>query len=47
MPDAWEAEHGLNPADGSDAWRDRDGDGWPNLEEYLAARHDERAAAAQ
>lgn len=36
MPDAWEAERGLDPADPSDAWADRDGDGWPNLDEYLA-----------
>jgi len=35
MPDAWEAAHGLDPrkADGA---LDRDGDGWTNLEDYLA-----------
>ena len=35
MPDAWEKAHGLNPkkADGA---LDRNGDGWTNLEDYLA-----------
>lgn len=36
MPDAWERARGLDPSDADDAWADRDGDGWPNLEEYLA-----------
>jgi len=37
MPDAWEAERsGLDPYDMGDAWLDRDGDGWSNLEEYLS-----------
>ena len=35
MPDAWEAEHGLDSADASDGAKDRDGDGYTNLEEYL------------
>ena len=35
MPGAWEAEHGFDPADGSDGPEDRDGDGYTNLEEYL------------
>jgi len=35
MPDSWEEAAGLNPEDASDAWQDRDGDGYPNLEEYL------------
>jgi hypothetical protein len=35
MPDAWEMERGLNPLDASDAGKDRDGDGYANLEEYL------------
>ena len=35
MPDSWEAEHGLDPANGSDHADDRDGDGYSNLEEYL------------
>jgi len=47
MPDAWETKHGLNPADRTDAWSDRDGDGLLNLEEYLAARHNELLAAAE
>jgi len=35
MADAWEAQHGLNPRDASDAHQDRDGDGYTNLEEFL------------
>lgn len=35
MPDAWEKAHGLNPKDASDGPKDRDGDGYTNLEEYL------------
>ena len=35
MPDAWEKAHGLNPRDASDAARDRDGDGYTNIEEYI------------
>jgi hypothetical protein len=37
MSDAWEqSQDGLDP-DRFDAWEDRDGDGWANLEEYLGA----------
>lgn len=36
MPDEWEKRYGLNPNDASDANADRDGDGFTNLEEYLA-----------
>ena len=36
MPDAWEKRYGLNPNDASDANADADGDGFTNLEEYLA-----------
>lgn len=36
MPDEWENKHGLNPKDPSDAAKDADGDGFTNLEEYLA-----------
>jgi hypothetical protein len=35
MPDAWEKKQGLNPGDAEDRNRDRDGDGFTNLEEYL------------
>jgi len=34
MDDAWEIEHGLDPADPGDAGTDADGDGLTNLEEY-------------
>jgi hypothetical protein len=34
IPDEWEIQHGLSPADGSDASSDPDGDGLPNLAEY-------------
>jgi len=35
MPDTWETERELNPNDASDGARDRDGDGYTNLEEYV------------
>lgn len=35
MPDAWEREHGLDSADPTDGPRDRDGDGYTNLEEHI------------
>ena len=35
MPDEWERENGLNPEDAADRNSDRDGDGYPNLENYL------------
>jgi pectate lyase len=34
MPDAWETDHGLDPAR-ADGAGDRDGDGYTNVEEYL------------
>ena len=34
MPDAWETEHGLKP-NKDDHLDDADGDGYPNLEEFL------------
>jgi len=37
MPDAWEREYRLNPADADDHRADADGDGYTNLEEYLNA----------
>jgi hypothetical protein len=43
MPDAWESAHGFNPkkADGAS---DRNGDGWTNLEDYLAEAAQRRAS---
>jgi pectate lyase len=35
MPDEWEKQHGLDPKDISDGAKDRDGDGYTNVEEYL------------
>jgi len=37
MADDWENAHGLNPHR-FDAWGDRNGDGWTNLDEFLDAR---------
>ena len=36
MLDKWEIEHGLNPADPTDAAKDPDGDGFTNIEEFNA-----------
>jgi len=35
MPDEWEKKHGLNPKDATDASKDRDKDGYTNIEEFL------------
>lgn len=35
MPDDWEKAHDLNPDDASDAAKDRDDDGYTNIEEYV------------
>jgi len=35
MPDSWETARSLNPNDSSDAFTDRNGDGYVNLEEYI------------
>ncbi len=35
MPDTWETTHGLNPKDATDASKDRDKDGYTNIEEFL------------
>lgn len=34
MPDAWETQYGLNPNDPTDAAKDKDGDGYSNLDEF-------------
>ena len=36
LPNEWEVKFGLNPNDPSDAKKDLDGDGFTNLEEFLA-----------
>ena len=35
MPDAWEKVRNLNPNNATDGPKDRDGDGYTNIEEYL------------
>ena len=35
MPDAWEKRYGFNPKDPTDGPKDRDGDGYTNVEEFL------------
>jgi len=35
MPDAWEKKRGLDPNDASDGAKDRDKDGYTNVEEYI------------
>lgn len=35
MPDVWENKFGFDPKDGSDNSKDKDNDGYTNLEEYL------------
>ncbi len=47
MPDAWETEHGLDPADAADGAADADGDGYTNIEEYLNATDPGAAEAGQ
>jgi hypothetical protein len=36
MPDDWERRHRFDPSDAADGNRDRDGDGYTNVEEWLA-----------
>ena len=35
MPDSWETAHKLNTHDAADAVKDRDGDGYTNIEEFI------------
>ncbi len=35
MPDDWEKQHGLDPADPADAGGDRNGDGYTHIEEFI------------
>lgn len=35
LPDAWETRHGLDPRNPADATRDRNGDGYANIEDYI------------
>ncbi len=35
MPDEWEKRYGLDPRDASNASKDKDSDGYTNIEEYL------------
>jgi hypothetical protein len=35
IPDDWERQARLDPLDAADALRDADGNGWPDLEDYL------------
>jgi hypothetical protein len=46
MPDQWESKAGLNANDSLDAAKDRDGDGYTNIEEYLSALDRPRQATA-
>ncbi len=46
IPDDWEVAHNLNPQDASDAARDDDGDGFTNLEEYIAGTDPVNPASA-
>ncbi|MGB1261213.1 MAG: type VI secretion system tube protein Hcp [Akkermansiaceae bacterium] len=39
MPNNWETAYGLNPESAADATGDPDGDGFTNLQEYIAGTH--------
>lgn len=45
LPDVWEEKHGLDPRDAADASLDLDGDGFSNLEEYLAGSRPDDATS--
>lgn len=45
MDDGWERARGLDPLR-NDAWEDRDGDGWSNLEAFLEFAHRQRGPRA-
>ena len=46
MPDDWEVQYGLSPDDASDGAIDLDGDGFTNLQEYIAGTDPKEAASA-
>lgn len=43
MSDRWEKARGTDPFS-ADSWNDRDGNGWSNLEDFLAQAHADRMA---
>lgn len=43
LPDAWEKQHGFNPANAADATQDADADGYTNIEEFLNGTDPRRA----
>jgi hypothetical protein len=45
MPDGWETAHGSDPQR-FDAWRDADGNGWADLEDYLNERAQDATVVA-
>jgi hypothetical protein len=46
MPNGWEQSYGLDPLNAADANADSDGDGFTNLQEYLAGTDPTNAASA-
>ncbi|GJL57134.1 MAG: pectate lyase [Nitrospirales bacterium] len=42
MPNSWENKYNFNPNDAGDGAKDKDGDGYTNLEEYLNKTHPKR-----
>jgi hypothetical protein len=45
MPNSWETKNGLNPTNASDAGKDRDTDGFTNIEEYINSLANESGVA--